>query len=559
MMQTQATGGFYGTDLPNLPQVRSSHTKRVAREILPERWGKTAGNLPALRRAIHQPILEVLPALRSRNPRGKTNSGGCMKRILVLAVWLMACAPDTVPPVLVSSQPSEGANQVFFGEDLRLQFSENVLPSSVNISTIRLTAVVAGTTTPVSHSATVEGSTVRVRITAMPTLPANLMLVAEGVSDSSGNRTANLALNFSSEPWLRVGENPNASPAKSAPCLAHWNDAPVLAWTEKTAQLADNIFVKRWTGTTWQPLGESLNISPARSASAPILVAKNNQNPVVAWTESNGSKQQLYVKRWTGSTWQTLQASGFDPSLNLQATSDAADPSLALDSSGNPVVAWAEKNSTDFTVYVKRWNGSAWQQLGGIYLDVVPSANAISPSVAIGTDNQPVVVWSENQSLMVKRFDGNTWSRLEGIRLNLYRAYAPQIVVDSSNTPVVAWQEDIASTPVLDNTDIHVRRWSGTDWVVLGGKLNTQSAAIEPRLQLGNDVPTVLFRVYDSARSQLIVKRFDGTAWLEFAPFNAVRSVGTGSLTFGSTQLPQLAYIDTLSSSLGVLRLNHVR
>jgi hypothetical protein len=487
-----------------------------------------------------------------------------MKRILMLTPWLMtlclmACAPDVVPPMLVSSSPSEGAVNVFFGEDLRLQFNENILPSSVNASTLTLTATSGASSQPVPHSVRIEGGVVHVRVATIPSIPTNYALVADGLSDQSGNRAPLTTVNFSSQPWLPVGGKLNTNPAQSPPSLGFWTNTPVAAWLETNSQLAKNIVVKRWDGTAWQALGGSLNLNLARDASPPVLVAQNNQNPVVAFTQSNGSKQQLYVKRWDGSTWQTLQAAGFDPSLNLQATSDSADPSLALDNTGRPVVAFAERNNTDFTVYVKRWTGSTWEQLGGIYLDVVPSANAITPSIAIGTDNQPVVAWSENQSLMVKRFDGTNWQRLEGANINLYRAYHPSMAIDSSNTPFLVWSEDITSAPTLDNTNIVVRRWDGANWVSVGGKLNTFSAGVEPSLLVAGDVPTVLFREYDNARNRVQVQRFNGTAWVSFPSLEYTRFVGVTRQSSGNTNLPILAFLDALNLTIGVVRINEVR
>jgi hypothetical protein len=478
---------------------------------------------------------------------------------LFLLLLLAACAPDNLPPALVSSNPSEGAVNVFFGEDLQVQFNENILPASVNASTVALSATFGGSTTAVNHSTSVEGNLVRVRPTSLPTAPATYTLLLQGITDPSGNRAKDITITFSSQPWLPVGGKLNNNPAQSTPSIGYFQNAPVVAWLETNSQLAKNVYVKRWTSNSWQPLGSSLNQNPARDASQPVLVAKNSQNPVVAFTESNGNKAQLYIKRWNGSTWQTLQASGLDASVNLQISSESADPSLALDTLGRPVVAFAEKNSTDFTVYVKRWTGSAWEQLGGIYLDVVPSANAITPSIAIGTDNQPVVAWSEDQSLMVKRFDGTNWVRLEGTNINIYRAYTPSIGIDSSNTPFLAWQEDISSAPTLDNSNIFVRRWDGTNWVQVGGKLNSLEGGVEPDLLVVNGIPTILFREYNTARNRVRVMRFNGTVWAEFPALEYTRFLGKTRQSAGSSNMPILAYFDVIGNSIGVARSNEIR
>jgi hypothetical protein len=135
-----------------------------------------------------------------------------MKRFLTLVLLLLACAPDTVPPVLVSSNPSDGAGNVFFGEELRLQFSENILPSSVNAGTLTLTATIGAISQPVPHSVNVEGSVVQIRVAAIPEFPANYALVADGVTDPSGNRAPLATMSFSSQPWLPVGGKLNTSP-----------------------------------------------------------------------------------------------------------------------------------------------------------------------------------------------------------------------------------------------------------------------------------------------------------------------------------------------------------
>ena len=70
------------------------------------------------------------------------------------------------------------------------------------------------------------------------------------------------------------------------------------------------------------------------------------------------------------------------------------DTSLALDNSGNPVVSWHEYDGTSFNIYVKRWNGSSWVKLG-TFLDANTNQNALEPSLALDSSGNPVVSWFE--------------------------------------------------------------------------------------------------------------------------------------------------------------------
>ena len=60
-----------------------------------------------------------------------------------------------------------------------------------------------------------------------------------------------------------------------------------------------------------------------------------------------------------GYNWETF--------LDVNTNQGAFDPSLALNSSGNPVVSWYEYDGTSYNIYVKRWNGSSWNSVGTIF------------------------------------------------------------------------------------------------------------------------------------------------------------------------------------------------
>jgi hypothetical protein len=64
------------------------------------------------------------------------------------------------------------------------------------------------------------------------------------------------------------------------------------------------------------------------------------------------TSSNVYVKRWDGSAW----ASFGDGFLDANTNQNAFAPSMRLDSSGSPVVAWRESDGISFNIYVKRFN-----------------------------------------------------------------------------------------------------------------------------------------------------------------------------------------------------------
>ena len=114
---------------------------------------------------------------------------------------------------------------------------------------------------------------------------------------------------------------------------------------------------------------------------------------MVSWEESDGISRNIYVKRWNGSSW--VQLGTF---LDVNTNRNAQSPSLALDSSGNPVVSWFEHDGTSENIYVKRYNASttSWDLVGTTFLDVNTNRNAYNSSLALDSSGNPVVSWFEH-------------------------------------------------------------------------------------------------------------------------------------------------------------------
>jgi hypothetical protein len=158
-----------------------------------------------------------------------------------------------------------------------------------------------------------------------------------------------------------------------------------------------NITVKRWNGNTWSYLSNGL--SGSRDAKDIVLGVGSDNRPVVAWEESGN----IYVKRWNGSSW--MSVGGI---VDKTPANEALRPALELRTDNNPVVTWQEWNGSSSDVFVKRWTGSSWAQITVNAADKTLSRNAERPGIVLESDNNPIISWDEedgtSENVFVRQF-----------------------------------------------------------------------------------------------------------------------------------------------------------
>jgi hypothetical protein len=132
-------------------------------------------------------------------------------------------------------------------------------------------------------------------------------------------------------------------------------DKPYIAWQEcpsGSAQAGCIIHAALWTGAAWQPMGNSVSVDSTDNTT-PALVMGNDGKPIVAWSGFASPERSIWVSRWTGSNWQPL---GAPLSAATGLSTASFKPALTLDKNGQPLVAWHESDGTVSNIHVYRYN-----------------------------------------------------------------------------------------------------------------------------------------------------------------------------------------------------------
>jgi hypothetical protein len=127
---------------------------------------------------------------------------------------------------------------------------------------------------------------------------------------------------------------------------------PVAAILESDGT-EENLYVAHWAvgihRLVWQPIGSAINVAPPQSVDLAVVRVDENDNPMVALRESDGTRETVYVQRWNGANWEPLGA------LNPTGH-DSGWPSLEVDASGRAVVAFEEADDQGIDTFVFRLN-----------------------------------------------------------------------------------------------------------------------------------------------------------------------------------------------------------
>ena len=243
--------------------------------------------------------------------------------------------------------------------------------------------------------------------------------------------------------WILDGKYLNVSKKSygMTPRLFLYKGKVYATWSEIVSRDRALIYVKQWDGHKWIKVGKVININPAERAIDPVL-ASDGKYLYIAWSELDPDKvSQIYVKRWDGKAWELLSGS-----VNINKKRHAFSPFMVGDGRGRLYIAWSEYSDIyRILIYVKYWNGTGWESLGGP-INLNKMRHAIIPSLVV-TSFGPYIAWAENDNnnifqLHVKRWNGKKWV-LVGKDLNInpsLHATSP-VIIKRGNIPYIIWIE----------------------------------------------------------------------------------------------------------------------
>jgi Bacterial Ig-like domain len=161
----------------------------------------------------------------------------------------------------------------------------------------------------------------------------------------------------------------------------------IAAWSQDSTR--GNIWSSRYVaGTGW---GTPVPIETANDglASLPRLAVDPSGDAIVAWQHSDGTRVSIWANHYSvGSGW------GTEVMIESPPAGDAAEPWVDIDSHGNALTVWAQSDGTHTAIWANRYvAGTGWSTAAPIETDT--TGDAATPSVVMDGNGAALAVWEQ--------------------------------------------------------------------------------------------------------------------------------------------------------------------
>jgi len=284
------------------------------------------------------------------------------------------------------------------------------------------------------------------------------------------------------------GTFPTSIQTKNAAYIQYREAADALSikydWSGLPAAVSHTLYVKGYLSAGDKRVNQNTDSTNQEYQS---FAVDSSGNVIVAWQDDrNGvSNKDIYAQKLDSNGNPLWGATD----VKVNQNSDSANqmrPSVAIDSSGNAIIAWEDERSgtTNDHIYAQKLDSSGAAQWGATDIKVnqnSDSAVQAKPSVA-ATGTSSVIAWEDaragagNEDIYAQKLDSSgaaQWGSTD-IKVNQNSdtkdQWEPQAAIDSGGNALLAWY-DYRSCPTPCTADVYAQKldasgaaqWGSTD------------------------------------------------------------------------------------------------
>jgi hypothetical protein len=196
------------------------------------------------------------------------------------------------------------------------------------------------------------------------------------------------------------------------------------------------------------------------SVDSPQVAVDNSGNAIAVWNQFDGAHQSVWANRYVALTgWDTPTL------LELDDTSHAVYPQVAMDAAGDAVVVWLRDTGATVELWSNRYvAGSGWG--AATQVDTNATGGPENCQIAIDDSGNALAVWDQGDGARYNIWanwyaPGTGWGTAMLIETDDAGSdIAPQVAVDGDGNAVAVWRQSDGT-----RTNIWANRYpAGTRW-----------------------------------------------------------------------------------------------
>src|SRR5262245_1698134 len=142
-----------------------------------------------------------------------------------------------------------------------------------------------------------------------------------------------------------------------------------------------------------------------------------------------------------------LTPAGGEFRANTTTVGDQFAPSVAADSSGNFIIVWVGNDGSDTGIFAQRYSSNGSATGSEFAINTVTSGTQAQPTVAMDASGNFVIAWTSNDDIKARRFNSSgTALDVTEFSVNTFTTgvqESPSIAIRASTGDfVIAWDDD---------------------------------------------------------------------------------------------------------------------
>lgn len=245
------------------------------------------------------------------------------------------------------------------------------------------------------------------------------------------------------------------------------NGNAIIAWTQSDGS-NNLVYMSEYRSGSWShPANLSANISPSGANCDQVTaVMDNNGNAMIVWRQDTGSGIQIYKSEYRSGSW--THPTDLNDFVSV-ATTDCSYPDAAMDDNGNAIIIWTQADGTHLQIFKSEYRSGSWTHPSGLTDNISPDgSNTDTCKVAMDNDGNAIIAWrqydaSTDSQVFKSEYRSGSWTHPSGLSDNIspdgQNAYSIALAADKQGAWCIAWRQNNGSSTAVFLSEYRYGRW----------------------------------------------------------------------------------------------------